>query len=92
MTLAGERHAAEQRVRAAAGTDRLVQVSAIPGITDTRAEKITSIDRDAQENVARFLADVPSPGHARRSDQTPPSLQPSEPVVHEREHDSGYGL
>lgn len=94
VTLAGERHAAEQRVRTAAGTARTVEASSIEGLTDTdnRVTGIEPVASDAQKRIARLVADAPGPGRSHtRTQTTYPEQQPA-PVVTERQHDSDYGL
>ncbi|MDV6305480.1 MobF family relaxase [Rhodococcus cerastii] len=92
VTLAGNRHAAEQRVRAAAGTDRAVQVRAITGVTDSRAEEVVTVDPEAQRNIARLLADAPGPEGERRPNPDTYSVQPSDLVVHEHGYDNDRGI
>lgn len=94
VTLAGERHAAEQRVRAAAGTARAVEASSIEGLTDTdnRVTGIEPVDTDAQKRIARLVSDAPGPGRSRTNTQTVHPEQQPGPVVTEHQHDNDYGL
>ncbi|WP_051364831.1 MobF family relaxase [Rhodococcus sp. JG-3] len=94
VTLAGERHAAEQRVRAVAGTARPVETSSIEGLTDTdnRVTGIEPVDSDAKKRIARLVADAPSPGRSHTRTQSMHPEHQSDPVVTERQHDNDYGL
>jgi conjugative relaxase-like TrwC/TraI family protein len=94
VTLAGERHAAEQRIRASLATARTVEAPAIDGVTDTvdrRTADIQPADPAAQRNIARLLADAPGPGRSQRGTQ---AMHPERPesVVAERQHDHDHGL
>ena len=92
VTLSGERHTAEQRIRAVAGTSRAVQAPAITGVTDNRVAEIEIDGPDAQRNIARLLADAPGPGRAHGADETEHPVQPSDPIAHERAHIDDYGI
>ncbi|WP_256980595.1 MobF family relaxase [Rhodococcus sp. 14-2496-1d] len=94
VTLAGERHAAEQRVRAVAGTARTVEALSIEGLTDTdnRVSGIEPVDSDAQKRIAHLFADAPGPTRSRTRTQTMNAEQQVGPVVTERQHENDYGL
>ncbi|WP_052057160.1 MobF family relaxase [Rhodococcoides fascians] len=95
VTLASERHAAEQRIRAVAGTDRAVQAAAIDGVTDTvnrRTDYVGSVDPEARRNITRLLADAPGSGRTQSSKLDWQSEQYPNPAAHERRHDNDYGL
>ncbi|WP_328814295.1 MobF family relaxase [Rhodococcus sp. NBC_00297] len=66
MTLATERHDAEQRLRAVNATTRGAETSAIDGVTDIENRTATEpVDPGTQRNNARALAAAPAPGHGR---------------------------
>ncbi|WP_407727647.1 MobF family relaxase (plasmid) [Rhodococcoides fascians] len=92
VTLSGERQAAEQRVRAIAGTAHTVEASSIDGITDARVSGIEPVDSDAQKRIARLVADAPGPTRSQTRKQTMNPEQQVGPVVSERQHDNDYGL
>ncbi|WP_206509821.1 MobF family relaxase [Rhodococcus sp. KRD197] len=95
VTLAGERHAAEQRIRAAAGTDGAVKAPTIEGVTDTEnhVAEVSTLNPDAQKSIARLLADAPGPGRVSRPTWTHqrPVPQP-DPTTPERGNDNERGL
>ncbi|WP_179274055.1 MobF family relaxase [Rhodococcoides fascians] len=94
VTLAGERRAAEQRVRAVAGTAGTVEAYSIEGLTDTdnRVSGIEPVDSDAQKRIARLVADAPGPTRSQARTQTMNPERQVGPAVTERQHDSDYGL
>ncbi|QII03751.1 relaxase domain-containing protein (plasmid) [Rhodococcoides fascians A21d2] len=96
VTLAGERHAAEQRVRTVAGTDLAARAGSIEGVTDEShgdAVNVETADTDAQKNIARLLAGSPGPGRNFGSSAgTQSTQQQSHPAVYERPNDPDYGL
>lgn len=95
VTLAGERHAAEQRIRASSATARTVEAPAIDGVTDTtnrRTADAQPADPAAQKNIARLLADAPGPGRPHSGKQTPRPQQLPDAVVTEHQLDNDHGL
>lgn len=91
VTLAGERHAAEQRIRADSATARRVEAPAIDGVTDTanrRPVDAKPVDPDEQKSIARLLADAPGPGRSQSTTQTVHPEQLPDLVVTERQHDN----
>lgn len=95
VTLAGKRHAAEQRIRSAPATARLVEATAIDGVTDAvnrRSSDAKPADPDAQKNIARLLADAPGPGRPHSGTQTLQPEQLPDSVLTERQYDNDHGL
>ncbi|MDV7991591.1 MobF family relaxase [Rhodococcus sp. IEGM 1374] len=95
VTLAGNRHAAEQRIRSAPATARRVEATAIDGVTDAvnrRSSDAKPADPDAQKNIARLLADAPGPGRPHSATQTQQPEQLPDAVVNERQYDNDHGL
>jgi len=92
VTLASERHAAEQRIRESSGTGGAVETLPIDGLTDIHAPAVESNDSEGQENIARLLADAPGPG---RTDGAPGARNPSvhpDPATEQRRVDHDHGL
>ncbi len=79
VTLASERHDAEQRIRTIRGTSSAVRASTIEGVTDNEDRSATTEtdDPNAQRHVARLLADASAPGNG----------QSPTPVDHGPQHD-----
>ncbi|MFC8181590.1 MobF family relaxase [Rhodococcus sp. NPDC057297] len=94
VTLASERHTAEQRIRADSATAKQIETVAIDGVTDT-ADRRTPDARPANpdgQKIARLLADAPGPGRSKSPSRTRDPEQPPDTVVTERQHDNGHGL
>lgn len=97
VTLASERHAAEQRLRAAAASaGRRVEADAIDGVTDaiSRGASGAKVDPETQKNLARLLADARGHGLG-----TTPSQQEQQHPQHDHgmsegryDRDLDYGL
>lgn len=92
VTLASDRHASEQRIRASLGTGRTVEATPIDGVTDQRVPLVESTDPETQQNIARLLADAPGPGQTQGAPEARyPSFQP-DPATEERRIDRDHGL
>ncbi|WP_354563365.1 MULTISPECIES: MobF family relaxase [unclassified Rhodococcus (in: high G+C Gram-positive bacteria)] len=91
VTMAGERHAAEQRIRAVS-TPSTAEAPAIEGITADRTSGAGTVDPSAKKNIARLLADAPGPGRAHRPPQARHPMGQSDLDARERHHDKDYGL
>ncbi|WP_230591961.1 MobF family relaxase [Rhodococcoides fascians] len=92
VTLASDRHAAEQRIRGSFGTGRTVETTPIDGVTDQRVPLVESTDPETQQNIARLLADAPTPGRTHGAPEARyPSIQ-LDPAMEERRIDRDHGL
>ncbi|MFI7172188.1 MobF family relaxase [Rhodococcoides fascians] len=92
VTLASDRHAAEQRIRESSGTGKVVETPPIDGLTDKRAPIVESTDREAQQNLARLLADAPEPGRAHGALGFRQVPMETDPAAEERRIDHDHGL
>lgn len=94
VTLAGDRHAAEQRIRAGAGAIEMIEASSIHGITDTGSggRSAENVDPEAQKSIARLLADAPGPGRVRGATDTRKQPMELDSATQERGIDHDHGL
>ncbi|OZC83464.1 hypothetical protein CH282_16060 [Rhodococcus sp. 06-418-1B] len=92
VTLASERHAAEQRIRESSGNAGAVETLPIDGLTDIHTAAVESTDSKTQQNIARLLADAPGPGRTHGAQEARnPSIQP-DPATEQRRIDHDHGL
>ncbi|WP_261776162.1 MobF family relaxase [Rhodococcus sp. BP-241] len=94
MTLATERHDAEQRLRAVNATTRAAEASAIDGVTDTEDRTITAevARQGAERAVGRLLAEAPTPGRSQNPVLDDRQRTQHEADVNERRYDNDHGL
>ena len=92
VTMASDRHAAEQRIRESSGNAGAVETLPIDGLTDIHAPAVESTDSKTQQNIARLLADAPGPGRTHGAQEARnPSVQ-TDPATEQRRIDHDHGL
>ncbi|WP_052493337.1 MobF family relaxase [Rhodococcus sp. MEB064] len=94
MTLATERHDAEQRLRAVNATTRAAEASMIDGVTDTENRTATAeaARQGAERSVGRLLADAPTTGRSHTPTHDGRSRPQHEADSNERRYDNDHGL